>query len=66
MAMSDEMVSAIDHFAAPYGRKVTLESVEYETGLLIKSAAFTASGIALIVAGVMFEKYLKKRRLADE
>jgi uncharacterized membrane protein len=41
-------------------------TIEYETGLLIKSAAFTASGIALIVAGVMFEKYLKKRKLTDE
>ena len=41
-------------------------TLEYETGLLIKSAAFTASGIALIVAGVMFEKYLKKRKLTDE
>ena len=41
-------------------------TIEYETGLLIKSAAFTASGIALIIAGVMFEKYLKKRKLTDE
>jgi uncharacterized membrane protein len=41
-------------------------TIEYETGLLIKSAAFTAGGIALIVAGVMFEKYLKKRKLTDE
>ena len=41
-------------------------TIEYETGLLIKSAAFTASGIAIIVAGVMFEKYLKKRKLTDE
>jgi uncharacterized membrane protein len=41
-------------------------TIEYETDLLIKSAAFTASGIALIIAGVMFEKYLKKRNLTDE
>ncbi len=32
-AVSDEVVATLDHFAAPYGRQVTLESVEYESGL---------------------------------
>jgi len=32
-AVSDEVVATLDHFAAPYARQVTLESVEYESGL---------------------------------
>ncbi len=32
-AVSDEVVATVDQFDAPYGRQVTLESVEYETGL---------------------------------
>ena len=39
---------------------------EYETGLLLKAAVFTACGIILILVGVKFENYLKRRRLADE
>jgi uncharacterized membrane protein len=39
---------------------------EYDTGLLIKSAVFILCGIALIVAAVIFESYLKKRRLTNE
>ncbi len=31
--MSDETVTALDEFAAPYGRKVTLEDVAHESGL---------------------------------
>ncbi len=31
--MSDEVVKTLDEFAAPYGRKITLESVEHESGL---------------------------------
>jgi len=31
--VSDERVSTIDQFAAPYGRQVTLDSVEHESGL---------------------------------
>ena len=31
--MSDETVTALDVFAAPYGREVTLENVEYESGM---------------------------------
>ncbi len=31
--MSDETVTALDEIAAPYGRKVTLEGVEHESGL---------------------------------
>jgi len=31
--VSNEIVAELDKFAAPYGREVTLESVEYESGL---------------------------------
>ena len=31
--MNDETVRTLDAFAAPYGRDVTLESVEHESGL---------------------------------
>jgi hypothetical protein len=31
--VSDEIVTTLDTFAAPYGRKITLESVEHESGL---------------------------------
>ncbi len=31
--MSNEVVNTLDEFAAPYGRKITLESVEHESGL---------------------------------
>lgn len=41
-------------------------AIEYETGLLIKSAVFIFCGIALMVAGVMFEKFLKSRRTSIE
>ena len=43
---------------------ITSRFLEYETGLLLKAAVFTACGIALILAGVTFENHLKKRRLA--
>ncbi len=39
---------------------------EYETGLLLKAAAFVMCGVGVIVAGVMYEKNLKKRRITDE
>lgn len=31
--MNDEIVRALDTFVAPYGRDITLESVEHESGL---------------------------------
>jgi hypothetical protein len=40
--------------------------LEYETSLMLKAAVFIACGISLIVAGVMFERYLKTRRPAHE
>ncbi|MFA6134844.1 MAG: DUF2157 domain-containing protein [Phycisphaerae bacterium] len=40
--------------------------LEYETGLLLKSAIFTGCGIGLIVSGTWFEGYLRKRRLCHE
>lgn len=45
---------------------ITTRFFEYETGLLFKAAVFTACGVGLIIAGVKFEDYLKKRRLTDE
>jgi uncharacterized membrane protein len=40
--------------------------LEYETGLLIKAAVFITCGIMLILTGVGFENYLKRRRLINE
>lgn len=34
--------------------------LEYETSLLVKSAAFLACGIAVIVGGISYEKYLRR------
>lgn len=31
--MSNEVVNTLEEFAAPYGRKITLESVQHESGL---------------------------------
>jgi len=45
---------------------ITTRFFEYETGLLLKAAVFTACGVSLILAGVKFENYLKKRRLTNE
>jgi hypothetical protein len=45
---------------------VVSRTLEYDTGLLIKSGAFITCGIGLMVAGGMFEKYLKRRRIAGE
>ncbi len=45
---------------------VVSRSFEYETGLIIKAIAFTAGGVAVIVAGVVFEKFLKARRIINE
>ena len=33
--MSEEVILPLDEFDAPYGRKVKLEAVEYESGLRI-------------------------------
>jgi hypothetical protein len=41
---------------------VLSRTLEYETSLLIKAAAFIACGVGLIIAGVCFERYLKTRR----
>jgi uncharacterized membrane protein len=38
-------------------------TLEYETELLIKAIIFTACGVGIIVAGVLFERFLKARRL---
>lgn len=38
--------------------------LEYETSLLVKSAAFLACGLTVIIAGISYEKYLS-RKAAD-
>ena len=40
--------------------------LEYETSLLIKSAAFLACGVAVIVAGISYEKYLRRNAASTE
>jgi uncharacterized membrane protein len=45
---------------------VISRSLEYKTGLLIKAVVFISCGVTVIITGVMFEKYLKKRRISDE
>lgn len=45
---------------------ITSRFLEYETGLLIKAVIFIACGISIILAGVGFENYLKRRRVANE
>ncbi|MGD0077467.1 MAG: DUF2157 domain-containing protein, partial [Sedimentisphaerales bacterium] len=40
--------------------------LEYETGLVIKAVIFITCGIAIILAGVGFENYLRKRRITNE
>jgi uncharacterized membrane protein len=35
--------------------------LEYETSLLVKSAAFLACGIAVILAGISYERYLRRK-----
>jgi len=41
---------------------VLARTLEYEIGLLVKSAIFTTCGIGLILAGILFERYLRIRR----
>ena len=45
---------------------ITSRFLEYETGLLIKAVIFITCGISIILAGVGFENYLKRRRVANE
>jgi hypothetical protein len=45
---------------------ITSRFFEYETGLLIKAVVFITCGVALILAGVGFENYLKQRRMTNE
>ena len=37
--------------------------LEYETSLLLKSAAFIACGAAIMAAGIAYEKYLRRKEL---
>ena len=41
-------------------------TLEYETELLIKAVIFTACGVGIIVAGVLFERFLKSRRAVHD
>jgi uncharacterized membrane protein len=45
---------------------ITSRFLEYETGLLIKAVIFIVCGVGIILAGVGFENYLKRRRVANE
>jgi uncharacterized membrane protein len=40
--------------------------LEYESSLLLKSAAFLACGIAVIIAGISYEKYLRRKASQTE
>jgi len=40
--------------------------LEYETSLLVKSAAFLACGVAVIIAGISYEKYLRRKATGIE
>ena len=40
--------------------------LEYETSLLVKSAAFLACGVAVIVAGISYERYLRRHAASSE
>jgi uncharacterized membrane protein len=40
--------------------------LEYETSLLVKSAAFLACGVAVIVGGISYEKYLRRKAASIE
>jgi uncharacterized membrane protein len=40
--------------------------LEYETSLLVKSAAFLACGVTVIIAGISYEKYLRRRAAGIE
>ena len=40
--------------------------LEYETSLLVKSAAFLTCGVAVIVAGIGYEKYLRRNAASIE
>jgi hypothetical protein len=35
--------------------------LEYETSLMVKAAAFLACGIAVILAGMSYERYLRRK-----
>ena len=45
------------------GAVIIGRTLEFETGLLIKAMAFTGSGIGVIVGGVFFEKFMRKRKV---
>jgi uncharacterized membrane protein len=40
--------------------------LEYETSLLVKSAAFLACGVTVIIAGISYEKYLRRKAAGTE
>ena len=40
--------------------------LEYETSLLVKSAAFLACGVTVIIAGISYEKYLRRKASGSE
>jgi uncharacterized membrane protein len=40
--------------------------LEYETSLLVKSAAFLVCGVAVILAGISYEQYIRRNRSSRE
>ena len=40
--------------------------LEYETSLLVKSAAFLACGVTVIIAGISYENYLRRKAVGIE
>jgi len=40
--------------------------LEYETSLLVKSAAFLACGVAVIFAGMKYEQYIRRKSTVME
>lgn len=45
------------------GVLIFARTVEYRSGLLIKAAVFTGSGIAVVTAGILFERFLKGKEV---
>lgn len=49
--------------AVVLGAVIVGRTLEFETGLLIKAIAFTGSGVGVIIGGVLFENFMKKKKV---
>ena len=47
------------------GLIILSRTLEYETELLIKAVIFAVCGVGVIAAGVIFERWLKRKGVAD-